>query len=184
MWTGSYRFRVISDFETVMTPRLDLRAVQDVDTNDLFVISFDPRTWVHAPSGRHESVQTTRDWIARAREFWAEDGLSYWLVRLRQSDEVVGVGGVQRQTSGNWNLHYRFAPSSWGHGFATELGVVALEAAHSRDGDAAVVAWVQSDNVPSLRVAERLGMTNLGPHVDPSDGLTRLAFTDRFIELA
>lgn len=112
------------------------------------------------------------------------DGLSYWLVRLQHSDEVLGVGGVQRQKGGNWNLYYRFAPEAWGQGFATELGEAALESAHSHDANAAVIAWVLPHNVASQRVAERLGLTNQGPHSDPSDGLVRLAYTDRVIDFA
>jgi RimJ/RimL family protein N-acetyltransferase len=184
MWIRRYRLCVTSNFETVVTERLVLRAVQDDDTDDLFAITSATRTWEHAPAGRHDSSQTSGNWIKRAREFWAEDGLSYWLVRLRRTDEVIGVGGVQRQRSGNWNLYYRFAPRSWGNGFATELGMAALEAAHSHDGDAAVIARVLPHNVASIRVAERLELTSQGPHVDPSDGLSRLAYADRTIDLA
>ncbi len=174
-----------SDFEMVVTQRLVLRAVQDVDTDDLFTITSDPRTWEHAPAGRHASSQTTREWIKRANQLWDEDGLSYWLVRLRLTDEVIGVGGAQRQKSGNWNLYYRFAPMSWGHGFATELGKAALNAAHSHDGgESAVIAWVLPHNVASIRVAERLGLMNQGLHVDPSDGLTRLAYADRVMDFS
>jgi RimJ/RimL family protein N-acetyltransferase len=175
---------VAVNLETVATERLVLTAVQEDDTDDLFTITSDPRTWEHAPAGRHESRRTTLDWIKRAREFWAQDGLSYWLARLLRTEEVVGVGGVQRQSSGNWNLYYRLARMSWGQGFATELGVAALGAAHSHDGDAAVIAWVLPDNVASIRVAERVGLTNRGLHVDPSDGVTRLAFTDRVTDLS
>jgi RimJ/RimL family protein N-acetyltransferase len=179
---GSYRSWVVSNFETVTTRRLSLRALQDADADDLFAITSDPRTWEHAPTGRHESIQTAREWIARARELWTLDGLSYWLVRLKNTDEVLGVGGVQRQKSGNWNLYYRFAPDAWGRGFATELGIAALESAHSHDGNAAVIAWVLPHNLASQRVAERLGLTNQGQHVDPSDGLIRLAYTDRAVD--
>jgi RimJ/RimL family protein N-acetyltransferase len=175
---------VASNFETVMTRRLVLRVLRTADADDLFAITSDPQTWEHAPSGRHMSTQTTLDWIMRARELWARDGLSFWLVRLQVTDEVLGVGGVQRQKSGNWNLHYRFAPRAWGNGFATELGMAALEAAHSHDGDVAVIAWVLPNNVASQRVAERLGMTNQGLHIDPSDGLARLAYTDRVIDFS
>jgi RimJ/RimL family protein N-acetyltransferase len=148
----------------------------------LYVITSDPLTWQHEPLGRHPSIATTRDWINRARELWSKDGLSYWLARSQTSGEVLGVGGVQRQRTGNWNLHYRFAPHAWGQGFATELGAAAICAAHTHDGDAAAIAWVLVDNVASQRVAQRLDLTNQGLHVDPSDGLTRLAYTDRTVD--
>jgi RimJ/RimL family protein N-acetyltransferase len=174
---------VAGGFGRLTTRRLALQALEVADADALFAITSDPRTWEHAPAGRHLSIDTTRDWITRARELWTRDGLSYWLVRSRGTDEVLGVGGAQRQRGGNWNLHYRFAPRAWGHGFATELGVAALEAAHRHDGSAGVIAWVLSHNVASQRVAERLGLSNQGLHIDPSDGLTRLAYTDRTLDL-
>ena len=60
----------------------------------------------------------------------------------------------------------------------------ALEAAHRLDNDVAVIAWVLPHHVSSQRVAERLGLTNRGLYIDPSDGLTRLAFTDREVDLS
>jgi RimJ/RimL family protein N-acetyltransferase len=175
---------VVSNFETVTTSRLALSVPQDSDAADLFAITSDPRTWEHAPSGRHGFVQTTLEWIYRAQELWTRDGLSYWLVRSKNTDEVLGVGGVQRQKGGNWNLYYRFAPDHWGRGFATELGLAALDSAHTHDAEVAVIAWVLQHNVASIRVAERLGLTNQGLHADPSDGLTRLAYADRTIHFA
>jgi RimJ/RimL family protein N-acetyltransferase len=100
---------VSHNFETVMTRRLALRIRETADADDLFAISADPQTWKHAPSGHHTAIQTTLDWIVRARELWVRDGLSYWLVRLLNTDEMLGAGGVQRQKGGNWNLNFRFA---------------------------------------------------------------------------
>ncbi len=97
---------------------------------------------------------------------------------------MLGVGGVQRQRTRNWNLYYRFAPETWGHGYATELGRAALDAAHACDDSVAVIAWILSGHAASRRVAERLGLVDRGPQVDPSDGVTRLAFTDRDVVLA
>jgi hypothetical protein len=47
--------------------------------------------------------------------------------------------------------------------------------------DAAVpfIAWVAPHNTPSVKVAERLALTNHGLHADPSDGELRLAYADR-----
>jgi hypothetical protein len=42
---------------------------------------------------------------------------------------------------------------------------------------------VAEDNVPSRRVAERVGLVNRGPALDPSDGQLRLAYSDRLLEV-
>lgn len=171
-----------NELQALTTQRLVLRPVTPDDTAALFAITSDPETWRHAPEGRHENEQTTRAWIERAAARWDAHGLSYWLVRVRATGEVIGVGGVQRQATGNWNLYYRFSPVAWGHGYVTELGTAALAAANSNDPEAAVIAWVREDNTPSRRVAERLGLTNYGLREDPSDRVARLAYADRPLE--
>jgi RimJ/RimL family protein N-acetyltransferase len=96
---------------------------------------------------------------------------------------MVGVGGVQRQRTGAWNLFYRFAPAAWGRGLATELGRAALDAAVRLDPHVAVIAWIDPGNTAPARVAERLGLLQQGKAPAPSDGVRRLAFTDRPVDL-
>jgi RimJ/RimL family protein N-acetyltransferase len=66
-----------------------------------------------------------------------------------------------------------------GHGFATELGRAAQAAAGEIDGSVLFIAWIAPHNAPSIKVAERLGLTNHGLRADPSDGQLRLAYADR-----
>jgi RimJ/RimL family protein N-acetyltransferase len=54
-----------------------------------------------------------------------------------------------------------------------------MAAALRHDGAVVIVAWIAEQNLPSRRVAERIGLVHRGPGVDPSDGRTRLAYTDR-----
>lgn len=166
-------------FETMTTDRLVLRAATVDDADVLFPITSDPDTWHHAPGGQHRDKQTTREWLARAASRWVTDRLSYWIVRLRDSGETIGVGGVQRQAIRNWNLYYRFAPGAWGNGYATEMGRAAIAAAHATDDSVPVIAWVMEHNQASRHVAEGLGLKDQGPRADPSDGKVRLAFADR-----
>jgi RimJ/RimL family protein N-acetyltransferase len=73
----------------------------------------------------------------------------------------VGFSGVRhKELEGQTvlNLAYRFSPQSWGSGYATEVARVALALARKHIPDVPVVAIINLENVPSLRVAERLGM--------------------------
>ena len=54
-----------------------------------------------------------------------------------------------------WRLH----PDAWGHGYATEAGRAALEAARDQLALTRVIAIIDPANTPSLAVATRLGMT-------------------------
>jgi RimJ/RimL family protein N-acetyltransferase len=100
-------------------------------------------------------------------------------VRRRDTGEIIGVGGAQRQRTRAWNLNYRLSAAHQGHGFATELGRAAQASAAAVDATVPFIAWIAPHNTPSLKVAERLGLTNYGLRTDPSDQQQRLAWADR-----
>lgn len=162
----------------IATARLDLRAARADDADALYPIMSDPDGWWFEPGSRHADPERTRAFVARAAARWAE-GLSYWTVREGAGGPVIGIGGAQRHASGAWNLSYRLATGAQGRGYATELAAAGRDAARAVDPDVPVIAWVLEHNLPSRRVAERIGLVDRGPHVDASDGRTRLAYADR-----
>ena len=164
----------------VLTERLDLRMTDPAtDLDELFPIFSDPDGWWFDPDSRHTDRARTAGWLTRAAARFDEDGLSYWTVRRRNTGEIIGVGGAQRQRTRAWNLNYRLATAHQGRGFATELGRAAQTAASMVDAAVPFIAWIAPQNTPSIKVAERLGLTNYGLHADPSDGELRLAYADR-----
>jgi RimJ/RimL family protein N-acetyltransferase len=166
--------------EHVVTDRLDLRRTDPAtDLDELFPIFSDPDGWWYDPDSRHTSRARTAAWLTRAAERFDQDRLSYWTVRRRDTGAIIGVGGAQRQRTRAWNLNYRLAVAQQGHGFATELGRAAQAAASAVDAAVPFIAWIAPHNTPSVKVAERLGLTNYGLRTDPSDGRQRLAWADR-----
>jgi RimJ/RimL family protein N-acetyltransferase len=168
--------------QSAVTERLDLRAMDAGDADELFAVFADPAGWWYDPAGRHTDIATTRRFIERAAARWPSDGLSYWTARRRRDGEVIGLGGAQRHRSGTWNLNYRLATAWQGHGYAAELARAAQQAATSVDPGVAFIAWIAPHNTPSRRVAERLGLVNRGLRLDASDGQARLAYADRALD--
>lgn len=164
----------------VLTERLALRRTDPAtDLDDLFPIFSDPDGWWYDPDSRHTTRGRTEMWLTRAAERFGQDGLSYWTVRRRDTGAIIGVGGAQRQSTRAWNLNYRLGSAHQGQGFATELGRAARAAAGEIDDSVPFIAWIAPHNAPSIKVAERLGLTNFGLRADPSDGRLRLAYADR-----
>ncbi|PYC71017.1 N-acetyltransferase [Streptomyces tateyamensis] len=155
------------DPRAVLTERLALTPVHLGDLDPLHRINADPGGWAHDPAGRHLVPATTREWIQRAAGRWADDGLSYWTVRLRDAPEVIGIGGVQLTGRGNWNLFYRLDTAHWGRGYATELSRAAISAAHRHRPELPVLAMILPHNQGSRAVAERLGLIDHGLGFDP-----------------
>jgi RimJ/RimL family protein N-acetyltransferase len=169
----------VLDVTDVTTDRLRLRPITAHDAEELFAIMTDPAGWWYHPAGRHAELNATIEFCHRVAAMWLADGLSYWTARRLCSGELVGLGGARRHRDRTWNLSYRIATGHQGQGLAAELSTAAHDAAMITDPAVAFIAWVDEPNTPSRRVAERIGLTNQGPRVDPSDGEARLAYSDR-----
>lgn len=169
----------LSEPYVVLTERLELRAVGPADLDALYAINSDVAVWRHVPEGRHTSPAVTEAWIGRSADCWQSDGVSYWMARLRGSGTVVGVGGIQRQNPGFWNLYYRLAPAHWGNGYATELSRAAIRVAGQRDPALPVIAWIHAHNAGSRAVAARLGFHDYGLRPEPWKHEPMHAYADR-----
>jgi RimJ/RimL family protein N-acetyltransferase len=151
----------IADVEHKLTDRLDLRAISVADADALYRITGDPRNRVYIPGGAHDSVATTRAWIERFSARWDTNAIGYWTVRLRTTDEAIGIGGVDRRQD-FWNLYYLLDSAHWGRGYATELAQAAQRTAEALDPDLPLAAWIHADNIASHQVARRVGLRDYG----------------------
>jgi ribosomal-protein-alanine N-acetyltransferase len=166
------------DVTRVRTENLVLTPTTVDEVDALFPIFSDPAGWWYEPGSRHSDIERTRWFCRRASDRWSE-GLSYWTAREIAGDQVVGLGGAQRHSSGVWNVSYRIATASQGRGYATEIGRAGVRAANQVDSASPVVARIDEINSASMRVAERIGLQSQGLLVDSNDGVLRLAYSDR-----
>ena len=159
------------------TERLELRAASVDDLAQLYEIHHDAATWRHKPAARHLDPATTERAVRNTERCWRRDRLGYWAVRLAGTDQIIGIGGAERRPD-HWNLYYRFRPSAWGHGYATEVCRAAVEAATDLAPALPIVAWIDPVNEESSRVARRLGLIDRGTHMRPSGNRMR-GYSDR-----
>lgn len=133
----------------------------DPDVADAyFAIHGDPATNVHNPAGAMVDPDAAAPVLEVWRQHWRSEGFGYWVVRSPQDGQVLGFGGVRpvAEDEDFLNLYYRFRPSAWGKGYATELGRASLALAAKMAPGVPVVALIRPRNEPSIRVAQRLGM--------------------------
>lgn len=156
-------------FERVTTERLLLRAVGRGDVDAVFTLHSDPETNRFSLAGAMRSVNEARHRTALWMEDWAQRDIGYWVIERREAPgDVVGFGGLRYKVLEGLlvlNLAYRFAPHTWGSGYATEMARTALDLARRHLPEVPVIAIIHPENVASIRVAERLGM-RLDRHVD------------------
>jgi len=151
---------------SLTTERLQLRAPRMADLDAVHAIHADPETNRFNPAGPHRTIEQSRRLLESWLEHWAGNGFGYWAVEaIAEPGCVIGFGGVVRKSIDGrerLNLYFRFRPSSWGKGFASEMVEAAKGLAFTNLGYGEIAATVRPDNAPSIRVLERLGMRRGG----------------------
>jgi ribosomal-protein-alanine N-acetyltransferase len=154
----------------LVTRRLTLRRPIPADVPTIFAVHADPEASRHNPSDALVTVAEARGLFARWDAQWERYGYGYWVV-TESANGVVGFCGLKpmplRSFGGRevLNLFYRFAPSAWGHGFATEAASRVVAWARDHCPEWTVVARVRPANLASQRVALNAGLHRT-PHLD------------------
>lgn len=101
-------------------------------------------------------------WLDRQRRRYAAHGFGLWAVVLRETGAVIGQAGLTYQPyldTQVLEVGYLLEPAYWRRGYATEAARACRDYAFGSLGEDKVSSIIKSDNAPSIRVAERLGMT-------------------------
>lgn len=87
-----------------------------------------------------------------------------WKILLKNSDKTIGLAGMfpsnDRFRLGE--IYYKIHPDYWGHGYATEAAKELVRFGFEELNLHKVEAGVATENVRSMRVLEKIGMTREG----------------------
>jgi [ribosomal protein S5]-alanine N-acetyltransferase len=144
------------------TERLRLRPYRLEDLDDLHAMFSDPEhmRWYPAPFDR----ETTRAWLERQIAATTTRGYALWIVEDRSSGEFLGTAGPTLQLVEDIDeveIGWHTRPGRKGEGIAPEAAAVARDWAFAHLEIDHLIALVRPENLPSARVAEKVGM-----HVD------------------
>lgn len=96
--------------------------------------------------------------------FWGVLGIGLWAVERRSDGKTIGHIGFfdfQRDMTpsiaGEPEMGWIFSPAGQGKGFASEAGKAALGWFDATINRVSIPAIIDLDNMPSMRLAERLG---------------------------
>ena len=100
------------------------------------------------------------DGLAAKVDHWNRHGFGMWLLRDRETGEMVGRGGLQYTYTAGLNdveAGWAIVPERWGHGLATELAHACVEVAFEQLELLELIAFTLPDNLASRRVMEKSG---------------------------
>lgn len=145
------------------TPRLRLEPRTVADLDDCLVMDRDPEVTRFIPGPWADPVAHRAFVLARMTADYP-DGLGYWTIRDRATGGFLGwvlllpvddaVDAIE--------IGWRLVRSAWGRGIASEAAAPVLAHGLSIAGARMIVADIDPDNVGSMRVAEKIGMTAAG----------------------
>lgn len=154
----------------LVTERLILRAFAPRDLAPHLESSQDPEVqrYLGGPKDPYEAFST----LAVHAGHWALRGYGAWAVERRSDGAPLGRVGLWHPEGWpgveiGWRLHR----AAWGSGYATEAARAALGWVWATQPFDHLISVIHPDNVPSQRLAERLGHVNTGL-VDLPIGLT------------
>ncbi|MFI0721439.1 GNAT family N-acetyltransferase [Streptomyces sp. NPDC021224] len=147
------------DLVPLPTARLAFRQMTENDLDAMAALLGDPDVMRYYP--RPKSREEAADWIAWNRRLYREAGHGLWIVTLRDTGEFVGDCGLTPQliedvTEIEVGYHVRAALQ--GHGYATEAAAACRDFARDVLDAKRLVAIIRPENLPSQRVAEKIGL--------------------------
>lgn len=143
------------------TPRFQLRKLSVSDAEDFFEFASDDALTEHVAWEVHRSLEDTRTFLS-AVEQRCESRISYnWAIVERASGKVIGRVSMFEVDEDNdiAEIGYAVGRAHWGQGVATEAGKELIKFGFEDMGLNRIEARCNSENFPSEKVMQRLGMT-------------------------
>lgn len=87
-----------------------------------------------------------------------------WIVRLKESDTIIGLCGMflTADKFKMGEIYYKLIPEYWGYGYATEIAKALVNFGFIKLKLHRIEAGTAIKNIKSLKVLEKIGMTNEG----------------------
>jgi RimJ/RimL family protein N-acetyltransferase len=148
----------------IQTERLVLRKPRAEDAPGLLEAFADPEAMRYIGDGSTTdlagSEQAIDRWLAR----WDAWGIGMFVVERTEDARVLGRTGFLRWDPATWEIGgseteigWGLAREHWGGGYATEAALALRDWAFGERGLTRLISLIQPENLPSIRVAEKLG---------------------------
>ena len=142
------------------TDRLLLREYVEEDAEAFFKLNSDPEVLRFVPDKPLLNVEQARQLlldhpIADYRKY----GFGRGACILKSTGEQIGFAGLKYlEELGEVDVAYRFLPTHWGMGFATEAALASVRFGFANLGLKRIIGLVMPANIASARVLEKTGL--------------------------
>jgi RimJ/RimL family protein N-acetyltransferase len=146
--------------------RLILTEVAAEDLNEIHALHSMPEVDKYNTLGIPENIQETKDFLEKIiKDQHSQDRKQIcWTIREVFSNDFIGIAGLIffAKRFKMAEIYFKLFPVYWGKGYATELARRIFKFAFQDLKLHRIEAGVATENVKSIRVLEKLGMTREG----------------------
>jgi RimJ/RimL family protein N-acetyltransferase len=154
------------------TERLSIRPFQDNDLPVIHRILSKPEVmyaWEHG-----FSMEETRKWLNTQQTRYQTNGTGEQAVFLKSTGTLIGAAGLlENEIDGKQvkEIGYLLDDSVWGNGYATEAAKAFVDLAFHKMGVDKLYVTIRPNNLPSIKVVERLGFKKIGEYTKVYNGI-------------
>lgn len=151
-------------FPTLETKRLRLRRMAQSDVEAFYDMRCAPEMHLHTDTKADQSLDETRAYIDKMNQGINEDKWLIWAIEVMETGIVIGsisIWNINLETM-TAELGYGIAPSYQGQGFMKEALDCVTAFGLEVMGLAALEAFTEKDNVPSVRLLEKCQFVKTG----------------------
>jgi RimJ/RimL family protein N-acetyltransferase len=145
----------------INTERLIMRSWRDSDLAPWAAMNADPE--VRQYLGPLLTFEQSAAWALNFQDDLDRCAFGFWAVEVRASGEFIGFTGLDtvddEMPFTGTELGWRLARPAWGHRYATEAALAAMQYGFDILGLPEIVAVTMARNLRSQAVMRRLGMT-------------------------
>ncbi|MFY1692687.1 GNAT family N-acetyltransferase [Plantactinospora sp. WMMB782] len=141
------------------TERLAFAEMTADDLDDIAALLGDPGVMRYYP--RPKDRAEALDWIRWNEGLYRREGFGLWVIRSRATGEFVGDCGLTPQEVDgvvDVEVGYHVRADLQGRGFATEAAAACRDHARELLGVDRLIAIIHPENIPSQRIAEKIGL--------------------------
>jgi ribosomal-protein-alanine N-acetyltransferase len=146
---------------TIETERLILRKFTIEDAQDAFEMNSDPEVLKYIPADPAKSVEETRELIKRTTlADYKTHGFGRHAIVLKSTGKLIGFTGLKQEDNiDGVELGYRLNRSFWGQGLGFEAAEPFIKIAFEEMNTPILYGSAMKENVASIKILKRLGMT-------------------------
>ncbi len=146
--------------------RLSLIEIETKDLNDIHLLNSIPEVDEFNTLGIPKSIKDTEKIfvpLINARRNNPRDSYT-WKITLKGTNQFIGLAGftLSNDKFKLGEIYYKLHPDYWGNGYATEIAKRLIKTGFEDFDLQKVEAGVATENIKSIRVLEKTGMTREG----------------------